>query len=53
LAAHAHRTAQQHGKQDHETGHQRSRQALEHSQAAHQQTRLSVSQTAAHDKTSS
>ena len=32
-AAHAHRVAEQeHGKQDHLTGHERSRQALEHSQ---------------------
>jgi Protein of unknown function (DUF2934) len=42
LAAHAHRAAEQNGKQDHETGHERSRQALEHSQAAHQQTQVSV-----------
>ena len=31
LSAHAHRTAEeQHGKQDHLTGHEQSRQALEH-----------------------
>jgi hypothetical protein len=42
LAAHAHRAAEQHGKQEHETGHELSRQALEHSQAAHRQTQLSV-----------
>ena len=36
LAAHAHRTAaEQHDKQDHLTGHERSRQALEHSAEAH------------------
>ena len=30
-AAHVHRqAAEQHGKQDHETGHEKSRQALEH-----------------------
>src|SRR5580700_6163303 len=38
LAAHAHRVAEQHGKQDHLTGHEYSRQALEHSQEAHQHT---------------
>ena len=31
-AAHAHRVAEQQGKQDHLTGHEYSRQALEHSQ---------------------
>lgn len=30
-AAHAHRVAEQQGKQDHLTGHEHSRQALEHS----------------------
>lgn len=30
-AAHAHRAAEQQGKQDHLTGHEHSRQALEHS----------------------
>jgi hypothetical protein len=30
-AAHAHRVGEQHGQQDHLTGHERSRQALEHS----------------------
>jgi DUF2934 family protein len=42
LAAHTHRTGQQHGKLDHETGHEHSRQALEHSQAAHRQSEASV-----------
>jgi len=38
-AAHAHRSAAEtHDKQDHETGHERSRQALEHSQKAYEQT---------------
>ena len=37
-AAHAHRVAEQHGQQDHLTGHEHSRQALEHSQAAHELT---------------
>jgi hypothetical protein len=37
-AAHAHRVAEQHGQQDHLTGHEHSRQALEQSQAAHQHT---------------
>jgi hypothetical protein len=31
LAAHAHRVGEQHGKEEHLTGHERSRQALEHS----------------------
>ena len=30
-AAHAHRVGEEHGKQDHLTGHEHSRQALEHS----------------------
>jgi DUF2934 family protein len=33
---HAHRVAEQHGKQDHLTGHEHSRQALQESQDAHQ-----------------
>jgi hypothetical protein len=37
-AAHAHRVGEQHGKQDHLTGHEHSRQALERSRDAHQQT---------------
>ena len=41
-AAHAHRVAEQHGKQDHLTGHELSRQALEHSQDAHQHTRTAA-----------
>jgi hypothetical protein len=32
VAAHAHRVGEQHGKQEHLTGHERSRQALEHGQ---------------------
>jgi hypothetical protein len=35
VAAHAHRVAEQHGQQDHLTGHEHSRQALEHSDKAH------------------
>jgi hypothetical protein len=36
LAAHAHRTgAEHHGKEDHLTGHESSRQALEHSNKAY------------------
>jgi len=35
-AAHAHRAAEEHGQQDHLTGHEHSRQALEHSPDAHQ-----------------
>ncbi len=38
LGAHAHRTAEQQGKQDHLTGHEQSRQAEEHSPAAHEHT---------------
>jgi hypothetical protein len=38
-AAHAHRVAEQQGKQDHLSGHERSRQDLEHSQAAHHDSR--------------
>jgi hypothetical protein len=33
-AEHAHRVGEQHGKQDHLTGHEQSRQALEHSPEA-------------------
>jgi hypothetical protein len=45
-AAHAHLTAEQHaGQQDHPTGHERSRQALEHSGEAH---RSSLSATTGH-----
>jgi len=35
-AAHAHLAAEQHGKQEHLTGHERSRQQLEHSPRAHE-----------------
>jgi hypothetical protein len=35
-ATHAHQVAEQQGKQDHQTGHEQSRQALEHSQEGHQ-----------------
>jgi hypothetical protein len=41
-AAHAHRVAEQHGQQDHLTGHEHSRQALEQSQDAHQHTQKAV-----------
>jgi hypothetical protein len=34
-AAHAHRAGEQQGKQEHPTGHEASRQALEHSPDAH------------------
>jgi hypothetical protein len=44
-AAHAHRVAEQQGKQDHLTGHEHSRQALEDSHDAHQHTQAV---TAAH-----
>jgi len=36
VAAHAHRTAEQHGKQEHLTGHEHTRQVMEHSQEAQQ-----------------
>ncbi len=38
LAAHAHRAGEQHGKQDHLTGHEHSRQALAQSEEAHRHT---------------
>ena len=39
IAAHAHRSAAEaHEKQDHQTGQERTRQALEHSQDAREQT---------------
>ena len=42
-AAHAHRVAEQsHGKEDHLTAHDRSRQALEHSEHAHQRTQATA-----------
>ncbi len=46
IAAHAHRAAAQHGQQDHLTGQEQSRHALEHSQNAYlltQQVRQQVS----------
>ncbi len=42
VAAHAHGVAEQHGKQDHLTGHELSRQALEDSQDAHRHTQASA-----------
>ena len=41
-AAHAHRVAGRQDQQDHLTGHERSRIALEHSRTAHQQTEAST-----------
>jgi hypothetical protein len=38
LAAHAHRSGEEHGKQEHLSAHEHSRQALEHSERAHQMT---------------
>jgi hypothetical protein len=38
LAAHAHRSASQHGQEEHLTDHERSRQALEHSAAAFEES---------------
>jgi hypothetical protein len=45
LAAHAHRTAAEHGQEDHVTGHEHSRQALEHWNKAYQHS-LQVRQKA-------
>ena len=42
IAAHAHRAAEREGKGEHETGHEHSRRALEHSATAHRQTQLSL-----------
>ncbi len=36
--AHSHRVAEQQGKQEHLTGHEHSRQALEHTEEAHPQS---------------
>jgi hypothetical protein len=41
-AAHAHRVAEQQGKPDHLTGHEHSRQALEHSLDAHRHTQAAT-----------
>ena len=41
-AAHAHRVGEEHGKQDHLTGQEHSRQALEHSEAAHLQSQAAT-----------
>jgi hypothetical protein len=47
LAAHAHRAAAvQHGKQDHITGNEHSRQAMEHANKAHQATLEAFAQSA-------
>jgi hypothetical protein len=42
-AAHAHRVADQNGEKDHLSGHEHSRQALEHSQKARGQTLAAAS----------
>ncbi len=42
VAAHAHSVAEQSGQQDHLTGHEHSRQALEDSHDAHQHTRATT-----------
>jgi hypothetical protein len=42
VAAHAHSAAEQHGKQEHLSGHEQSRQALEHSPEAHPQTQAAT-----------
>ena len=42
-AAHLHRVAERHGKQEHLDGHERTREALEHSGIAHRQTREAMS----------
>jgi len=43
-AAHAHQVAEQQGKQDHLTGHEHSRQALQESQDAHQHTQAAAAE---------
>jgi hypothetical protein len=46
LAAHAHRVADvHHGKEDHLTGHELARQAMEHSAKAHQATLEALQQS--------
>lgn len=42
VAAHAHRVAEQHGKEEHLTGHESSRQVLEHSPDAYQNTQAAT-----------
>jgi hypothetical protein len=42
LAAHAHGAGEEHGKQEHLTGHERTRQTLEHSQESHGQTQTAT-----------
>jgi predicted outer membrane lipoprotein len=42
VAAHAHRAAEQHGQEEHLTGHEHSRQALEHTEEAHRQTQAAT-----------
>lgn len=42
VAAHAHRVAEQQGKQDHLTAHEQSRQSLEHSQESHPETQAAT-----------
>jgi hypothetical protein len=47
MAAHAHRAAAvHHGKQDHFTGNEHSRQAMEHANKAHQATLEAFAQSA-------
>ena len=41
-AAHAHRSGEQHGKQEHLTGHEQSRQTLEHTPESHQHPRAAM-----------
>jgi len=42
IGAHAHRVAEQHGKEEHLTGHEHSRQTLEHSEEAHRHAQAST-----------
>ena len=44
VAAHAHNVAEQHGKQEHLSGHELSRQALEDSHDAHRHTQTSAAE---------
>jgi hypothetical protein len=47
-SAHAHLAASEHGKQDHQTGHEQSRRALEHSARAFAASREAEQQSAKH-----
>jgi hypothetical protein len=54
-AAHAHTVAEQHGKQEHLTGHEHTRQQLEHSYEVYEQSQAAMSENGGasfgHDET--